>query len=73
MKITYDKSADAVYIYLTCIKNQTTSTDSFEIKKIIPFGDINIDFDKNNLIVGIEILEASKHLSGEFLKGLNQL
>lgn len=73
MKITYDKLADAVYIYLTYTKNQTTNTDSFEIKKIIPFGDINIDFDKNNLIVGIEILEASRHLSKKFLKSLNQL
>ena len=55
MKITYDKFADAVYISLK--KGKVFST-----KEI---GDNFIaDFDAENKIIGLEILDASKNLSG---------
>ena len=67
MKYTYDKNVDAVYIYLD-YPNKVNTTDSFSIDKLLPFGDVNIDFDMKGLIVGIEILNASKYLSANFLK-----
>ena len=61
IKITYDKSADAVYIYLKEIKisevNFTYPCNPIKVK-----GEINLDFDKKSRLIGIEILDASKKL-----------
>ena len=67
MELKYDPSVDAAYIKLSKgipIKK----TDSFSIEGIIPFGDINIDFNATDEIVGLEILNASKYLSNDILK-----
>lgn len=53
MKITYDKIADAMYIYLAKNKKSTRTETLGD--------DLNIDFNHNKLI-GIEILDASKKL-----------
>ena len=53
MEISYDKSADAMYIRFgkgTFSRNK--KIDDFTI----------IDYDKKNNILGIEILDASKHI-----------
>ncbi len=75
MKVKYDKSVDAVYINLINKDKgtYTLNTHSLEIDNIVPFGDVNIDFDGKNLIVGIEILNASKYLSEESLESLTTL
>jgi uncharacterized protein YuzE len=67
MKITYDKSVDIAYIYLNSTEQKVNSSNSFAIDDILPFGDINIDFDDNNLIIGLEILNASKYLTKKIL------
>ena len=54
MKITYDKIADAVY--LTLKKGRVVRT-----KEIGP--DFIVDQNKNGDILGLEILNASRHLS----------
>ena len=63
MEVTYDKEADAVYIYL---KNPIKRG---EAKKTVPTdaGPI-LDFDKKGKLIGIEILWASKVLSRKFIK-----
>jgi uncharacterized protein YuzE len=67
MKVTYDKQADAMYIYMEEIKpkgvDQTISLNE----------DINVDFDKNKKIIGIEILSASKNLAKKQLKQVEQI
>jgi uncharacterized protein YuzE len=56
VKITFDKEADAAYIYL---KEMSPG----EVKKTISLNDsLNIDLDSNNQILGIEILNASQNL-----------
>ena len=65
MKITYDKIADAVYIY---VKYPIKRGES---KKQIPVDSkamIILDFDKKDRLLGIEILDASKSLNKKFLK-----
>ena len=69
MKITYDKSVDAVYIYLISnddIKpawvQKTYPCDPSEVG-----GMINLDFDKDGHLGGVEILDASKTLPKELL------
>ena len=60
MHITYDKSADAAYIYLIERKDikpgwvkQTYPCDTTEIDEMI-----NLDFDSQGHLGGIEILDA---------------
>lgn len=62
MKITLDKNADAVYIYLKEISPG-------EVKNTISLNEsVNVDFDKNGKTLGIEILEASRNIPSETLK-----
>ena len=62
MKITFDSEADAAYIYLRKIQEG-------DVKTTISLNEnINIDLDENGVILGIEILDASKNLSPEVLK-----
>ncbi|MFA5174198.1 MAG: DUF2283 domain-containing protein [Candidatus Pacearchaeota archaeon] len=61
MKITFDKEADAAYIYLKEISPG-------EIVKTISLNDsVNIDLDSENRTIGIEILDASKNLPSNAL------
>jgi len=56
MKITFDKQADAAYIYFK---------DIFpgEVVQTISLNDsVNIDLDSENKTLGIEILNATKNL-----------
>lgn len=67
IKVTYDKEADAVYIYLTVIPPAgvafTYPCDPLETK-----GMINLDFNKNNQLLGIEVMDASKKLPKEIIE-----
>ena len=54
MKVTYDKEADAAYIY---IKGDIKKG---EVKNTVSMNDnIILDFDTNKKLIGIEILSAS--------------
>ncbi|MFH1325296.1 MAG: DUF2283 domain-containing protein [archaeon] len=62
MKITFDKEADASYVYFKDISES-------EVAKTISLNDsINIDLDKDGKTLGIEILDASKNLPHNFMK-----
>lgn len=69
MKATYDLEADAAYFYLKDIgvgeASQTYCCDPSEVD-----GMINLDFDSNGHLLGIEVLDASKKLSAETLKNI---
>ena len=62
MRITYDSSVDAAYIYLVpeieagAVK-QTYPCDREEVD-----AEINLDFDSTGHLIGIEVLGASKKL-----------
>ena len=58
MKITFDKEADAVYI-------EFNSGEFSSNKKVDD--NVIIDLDKDNNILGIEILNASKKIAKDFL------
>ena len=53
MKIRYDPSVDAAYIYFREGKAQVTTVRLTE--------DIAVDFGPNEEIFGIEVLDASRH------------
>lgn len=56
-KQSYDKNADAAYIYI----NRTGPKRGIVAETLGLSDFINLDFDKNKKLVGIEILDASKH------------
>lgn len=58
MKITFDKEADAAYIYL-----KEKINDGEVVRTISINEDITLDFNSDNKLVGIEVLNASKNLS----------
>jgi len=63
MRIGYDKSIDAAYLY---IKNRVTKG---EITQTIALNeDIILDFDENRRLIGIEILSASKIIPREEIR-----
>ncbi len=62
MKLEYDKSADAAYIYLQFPIKEG------EVKKTVEFKhNIILDFNAKNKLLGVEILNASKMLTKESL------
>lgn len=67
MKITYDSEADAAYIYLAPIEPggvaKTYACDPGEVG-----GTINLDFDADGRLLGIEVLDASGKLPESVLK-----
>ena len=70
MMITYDKSVDAAYIYLDEANakkagwvKKTYSCDANQVN-----GMINLDFDADQILYGIEVLDASKKLPQSLLE-----
>ncbi len=62
MKITYDKEADALYLYF----QEGTFYRTKEVSEGIIF-----DMGKKNKILGIEILDASKRIKPKNMSYLN--
>ena len=63
MRLEYDREVDAAYIYL-----QLPIKDG-EAKKTIQLNDnIVLDFDENDKLIGVEVLNASTVLSEETIK-----
>lgn len=62
MKFEYDKEVDAAYIYID------DSIKEKQVKKTIELNDnIILDFDKENKLIGVEILDASKVMNKRVL------
>lgn len=62
MKLEYDKSVDAAYIYLKYPLADGEVKKSVECKK-----DIIFDFDDHGKLIGVEILNAKKVLGRKVL------
>jgi uncharacterized protein YuzE len=62
VRISYDKEVNAAYISLT------ERIGVGGVKKAVPVdNDINLDFDSEDRLVGIEVLAASDRLPAEVL------
>lgn len=64
MRITYDKDVDALYIEISSKK----AVESEEVEK-----DIIFDYDENNDIVGIEVLNCIKENKNNILPALKEI
>lgn len=68
MKVTYDKTGDAAYIYLADEIAPGGVAKTYPCDPLEVNGMINLDFDGEGRIVGIEVIDASKKLPPEILK-----
>ncbi len=67
MRVTLDRRANAAYIYLADIESDGVKK-SFHIHPINEWGMINLDYDKEGHLIGIEVLGAKTRLKAEFLE-----
>jgi len=72
MRVEYDAAADAAYIYLREIRKGDASY-TLIAEPEIDTDMINLDFDKDARLIGIEVLSASRHLPPELLANANRL
>ncbi len=73
MRITFDQQADAAYIYLGGETHPGGAGKTVTVDPIEVDGMINLDLDKKGLLLGIEILDATRLLSPEVLRSAEQL
>jgi len=65
LRVTHDRRTDAAYIYLARPTASAVATYSCDPHAVN--GQINLDFDADGVLVGIEVLNATHKLSKEFL------
>lgn len=68
MKITYDKEAEAVYIQLADEIKPGGVKKTYPCNPIEVKGMVNLDFDEEGRLVGIEVLGANNKLPKELLE-----
>jgi len=68
MKITLDRPNNAAYIYLTEIIPPGSVASTYACDPSAINGIINLDFDSQGRLLGIEILDATSKLSDDALK-----
>jgi uncharacterized protein YuzE len=62
VKITYDASVDAAYIRFDEDDAGTSFGFTYSCDPALVEGDINLDFDADGRLIGIEVLQATKKL-----------
>ena len=67
MKIVYDADVDAAYIYLAEQIDAGGVARTVMVDAVARDAMINLDFDHDGRLVGIEVMDASKHLPLELL------
>jgi len=70
-KITFDKKANAAYLYIVDIGSaDVVRTQECDVDQML--GSINLDFDKDNRLVGIEIINANQVLPKRLIDELSK-
>ncbi|QYM73294.1 DUF2283 domain-containing protein [Pseudochrobactrum sp. Wa41.01b-1] len=71
MKLTYDAAADVAYIQFKSDEDETAFGFTYCCDPHETDGEINLDFNSDGRLIGIEILQASKKLPA-YLLALSQ-
>jgi uncharacterized protein YuzE len=72
LKTSYDANVNAGYINLKDnFRGEVVATDSFTLPNHLYFGSINMDFDTNNALLGIEIMAAKQIFPPSLLQKFN--
>jgi uncharacterized protein YuzE len=71
MRVTYDRSADAAYIELGDFRKPPPTWPradwTYPCDPAVVKGMINVDFDSEGRLIGVEVIDASKKLLPELL------
>ncbi|MET7870407.1 DUF2283 domain-containing protein [Streptomyces cyaneofuscatus] len=73
VKVTYDKSADAAYVYFTEPQVHAHSARMYACDPVDVDGMIHLDFDEEGRLLGIEVLAAGSKLPEYLLKSAERL
>ncbi|MFC9330818.1 DUF2283 domain-containing protein [Kitasatospora sp. NPDC057015] len=73
LRVTYDETANAAYVYLTDPQVRTRSSRMYPCDPVEVDGMINLDFDEQGRLIGIEILRASSKLPEYLLASSERL
>ncbi|MCL6592208.1 MAG: DUF2283 domain-containing protein [Firmicutes bacterium] len=68
MRVTFDKSIDAAYIYLKEPINPGEAIKTYPCDPSEVNGEINLDFNSSGVLIGIEVQNASRKLPKEILE-----
>ncbi|WP_409181803.1 DUF2283 domain-containing protein [Amycolatopsis sp. VS8301801F10] len=74
LKVTYDRQADAAYVYFVAPSDAGQKVASmYACDPVAVDGMINLDFDGNGRLLGVEVLDASSKLPQYLLDSAEQL
>ncbi|MFJ6465678.1 DUF2283 domain-containing protein [Streptomyces sp. NPDC091387] len=73
VRITYDKSVDAAYVCLTEPQARVKAARMYPCDPVDVDGMINLDFDEQGRLIGIEVLAASSKLPEYLLRSAERL
>ncbi|MFF3946880.1 DUF2283 domain-containing protein [Streptomyces sp. NPDC001902] len=73
VRVTYDKTANAAYVYLTEPQARVKSARVYPCNPVDVDGMINLDFDEQGRLIGIEVLAASSKLPAYLLQSAERL
>ena len=73
IKVTYDKTVNAAYVYLTDPQVVPKSSRTYPCDPIDVDGMINLDFDEHGRLIGIEVLAASSKLPEYLLESAERI
>ncbi|KAB1139833.1 DUF2283 domain-containing protein [Streptomyces luteolifulvus] len=62
VRVTYDKTADAAYVYFIDPQARAKAARMYPCDPVEVGGVINLDFDEQGRLIGIEVLAASSKL-----------
>ncbi|WP_458247077.1 DUF2283 domain-containing protein [Streptomyces sp. MAI_2237] len=73
IEVTYDRAVNAAYLYLTEPHGRETSARMYACDPVGVDGMINLDFDEQGRLIGIEVLAASSKLPEYLLRSAERL
>ncbi|MET8809312.1 DUF2283 domain-containing protein [Streptomyces sp. NPDC004546] len=73
VRVTYDKTADAAYVYFIDPQAGAKAARMYPCDPIEVGGMINLDFDEQDRLIGIEVLAASTKLPKRLLESAERL
>ena len=74
VKVTYDQQANAAYVYLVDpAQDDTKAAHTYPCDPVDVDGMINLDFDAEGRVIGIEILDARSKLPRYLLDAAERL
>jgi uncharacterized protein YuzE len=73
VRVTYDKSVNAMYVYFTEPQARVNSARMYPCDPVDVDGMINLDFDEQGRLIGMEVLAASSKLPDYLLKSAERL